>query len=162
KSWRTDVRRGRAERNVKVAMPENTVWDVSLRGARLMPTHTDDAPAVRLTILLNAAPLFERRTRLRGGDVGTLLSVVTSLLERMPTTGVRLVVFNLEQQKELYRNTGFALANMPDVAAAMYGTELATVDYKVLQNRRGHVDLLADLVNQELTAEPLADLVLVI
>jgi hypothetical protein len=162
KRWHTEVRRSRSERSVTVAMPENAVWDVSLRGARLIPTHTDDAAAVRLTILLNVAPLFERRTRLRGGDIGTLLSAVTSLLERLPTTGVKLVAFNLEQQKELYRNSNFALAHMPDVAAAMYGIDLTTVDYKVLQNRRGHVDLLADLVNQELNAEPVADLVLVI
>jgi hypothetical protein len=163
KSWRVDVRRGRGERNVKVAMPEHAVWDVSLRGAILAPApNPDDASAVRLTILLNAAPLFQRRTRLRGGDVGTLISSVTSLLERLPTRGVRLVVFNLEQQKELYRNPDFKLANMPAVAAAMNAIDLSTVDYKVLQNRRGHVDLLADIVNQEIQAETPSDLVLVI
>jgi hypothetical protein len=162
KNWHVDVRRSRSERNVKVAMPEHAVWDVSLRGARLTASNPDDAAALRLTILLNAAPLLQRRTRLRGGDVGTLISAVTSLLERLPTRAVRLVVFNLEQQKELYRNTNFLLSSMPEVAAAMYAIDLETIDYKVLQNRRGHVDLLADMVNQELQADPPSDLVLVI
>jgi hypothetical protein len=162
KNWHVDVHRSRSERKVRVAMPEHVVWDVSLRGTRLPPPNAADAGALRLTILLNAEPLFQRRTRLRGGDVGTLISAVTSLLERLPTSGVRLVVFNLEQQKELYRNANFRLADMPDVAAAMNAIDLSTVDYKVLQNRRGHVDLLADMVNQEVRADPPSDLVLVI
>jgi hypothetical protein len=162
KSWHVDVHRARSEQKVTVAMPEHAVWDVSLRGARLLPKNTDDVAALRLTILLNADPLFQRRTRLRGGDVGTLISAVTSLLERLPARSVRLVVFNLEQQRELYRNIDFNLYNMPDVAAAMNAIDLTTVDYKVLQNRRGHVDLLADMVNRELQADPPSDLVLVI
>ena len=35
--------------------------------------------------------------------------------------------------------------------------ELGSVDYSVLKNRRGHVDLLADLMNQELEAEAPSD-----
>lgn len=162
KSWHMDVRRARGERNVTVAMPEHAVWDVSLRGARLLPAAADDAAPVRLTILLNVAPFFERRTRLRSGEIGTLISAVSSLLERMPTTRVRLVAFNLEQQRELYRNADFKLANMPAVAAAMYNIDLATVDYQVLKNRRGHVDLLADVINQELDAEAPSNLVVAI
>ena len=142
KSWHVEVRRSRAERNVKVGMPGDAVWDVGLRGAHLAPPNTDDASPIRLTILLNAAPLFQHRTRLGGRDIGTLISAVTSLLERVPTRQVRLVTFNLEQQKDLYRNANFTLRNMPEVADAMNGIELNTVDYKVLQNRRGQGALM--------------------
>src|ERR1035441_6627282 len=48
-------------------------------------------------------------------DMMTLLSTVASLLERMPVKSVRLVMFNLEQQKELYRNADFHLAEMPEI-----------------------------------------------
>jgi hypothetical protein len=162
KTWRVDVHRGHSERLVKVAVPANTVLDVSLRGARLEAPERDDAAPLRMTVLLNAAPLYQRRTRLRGGDIGTLLSALSSLLERVPTRDVRLVVFNLEQQKELYRNGNFTLRNMPAVAESMNGIELNTVDYQVLKNRRGHVSLLAGLLNQELEAEPQSDVVLFI
>jgi hypothetical protein len=161
KNWHLDVKRNHSERSVTVAMPPNTVWDYSLRGARLQPKNTDDASAIRLSILMNAAPLYQRRTRLHAGDVGTLMSALGSLLEHVPTRGVRLVVFNLEQQKELYRNPDFTLARMGEAAAAMNAVELNTVDYGVLKNRKGHVDLLADMVNQEIRAEPQSDVVLV-
>ncbi|HTS63893.1 MAG TPA: hypothetical protein VMH28_17845 [Candidatus Acidoferrales bacterium] len=159
KSWHVEVRRSHAERNVKVAMDPGTVLDVSLRGARLVPKESDSA-TLRLTILLNAAPISTRRTHLGPNDIGTLLSAVSSLLERVPLRQVRLVAFNLEQQKELYRNDNFMLAAMPAVARAMNTVELETVDYQVLKNRSGHVDLLANLINQEINGNPAADIVL--
>jgi hypothetical protein len=103
-----------------------------------------------------------RRTRLRPGDIGTLLSAVSSLLERVRVRQIRFVAFNLEQQKELYRNPDFMLHNMPEVAEAMNAIDLNTVDYQVLQNRHGQVDLLTALLNQELHAGPPSDVVLFI
>jgi hypothetical protein len=162
KNWGVDVHLGHSERSVKVAMPRDTVWDFSLRGARLLPAAGDDAGALRLTVLLNAAPLMTRRTRLRPGDIGTLLSAVSSLLERVRVRQVRFVAFNLEQQKELYRNPDFMLHNMPEVAEAMSAIDLNTVDYQVLQNRHGQVDLLTALLNQEVHTEAPSDVVLII
>lgn len=39
------------------------------------------------------------------------------------------------------------------VAQSTSNLQLQLVDYKVLQNRRGHIGLLADLINQELEAQ---------
>ena len=73
---------------------------------------------------------------------------------------VRLVLFNLDQQKELYRKEDFLLRDMAQVWQAMANIELGLVDFQTLQNRRGHVDLIADLVNREIQAEPRSDVVL--
>jgi hypothetical protein len=160
KSWRVDVHLGRADSKVKVAMPPDTVWEIGLRGSRTMPQGTDDSAPLRLTIFLHTAPLFPRRTRMRPNDMVTLMSTVSSLLEHVPARSVRLVLFNLEQQKELYRKDDFALRDMPQVSQAMTGIELGLVDFQVLQNKRGHVDLLTELVNRELAAQPPSDVVL--
>ena len=160
KSWRVDVRLSRAERMVKVAMPPDTVWEIGLRGSRTLPQGTDDAAPLRLTIFLHTAPLFPRRTRMRPNDMVTLMSTVSSLLERVPARSVRLVLFNLDQQKELYRKDDFQLQDMAQVSQAMTNIELGLVDFQVLQNKRGHVDLLTDLVNREMQAQPPSDVVL--
>lgn len=160
KNWRVDVHLSRADSKVKVAMPPDTVWELGLRGSRTLPQGTDDAAALRLTIFLHTAPLFPRRTRMRPNDMVTLMSTVSSLLERVPARSVRLVLFNLEQQKELYRKDDFALRDMAQVSQAMTNIELGLVDFQVLQNKRGHVDLLTDLVNRELQAQPASDVVL--
>src|ERR1035437_3578544 len=160
KNWRVDVHLSHADRQVKVAMPPDTVWELGLRGSRTLPPPTDDAAPLRLTIFLHTAPLFPRRTRMRPTDMITLMSTVSSLLERVPARSVRLVLFNLDQQKELYRKEGFLLRDMAQVSQAMTNIELGLVDFQVLQNKRGHVDLLADLVNREIEAQPPSDVVL--
>src|SRR5450759_773020 len=160
KSWRVDVHLSRADRRVKVAMPPDTVWEIGLRGSRTLPPETGDAAPLRQTIFLPTAPLFPRRTRLRPNDMVTLMSTVSSLLERVPARSVRLVLFNLDQQKELYRKEGFLLQDMVQVSQAMTNIELGLVDFQVLQNKRGHVDLLTELVNREIEAQPPSDVVL--
>ena len=89
-----------------------------------------------------------------------LLGTLSSLLDRVPVRSMRLVVFNLDQQKELYRQEPFVPEAMGQVARSIGGLELGKVDYRVLRNRGGHLDLLADLVNGELDAKEPADVVL--
>ena len=162
KSWHVDVHPSRAERQVKVAMPPYTVWDIGQRAPRIFTRGTDDVAPRRLTIFLHTAPLLPRRTRLRPADMMTLMSTVSSLLERVPARSVRLVLFNLDQQKELYRKEGFMLQDMAQVSQAMTSIELGMVNVQVLQNKRGHVDLLTDLVNREIEAQPPSDVVVVL
>ena len=88
-------------------MPPSSVRGFSWFGAPATGVR-DDAPAVRLTVLLHAAPLSSRRTTLRVSDSLMLVGLLSSLLERMPTRSVRLVVFNLDQQKELFRQENFS------------------------------------------------------
>ena len=158
-SWRVDARLGRRERQVKLAMPRDTVADFTLRGRSDRKRGADDAAPIRLTVLLNAAPLFPLRTRLRASDRVILLGLLSSLLERVPARSVRLVVFNLDQQKTLLRQDAFAPDALGRVAQALNSTELGLVDYHVLQNPHGHVDLLAGLMNLELRAEAPSDVV---
>jgi len=91
-----------------------------------------------------------------------LTSTLASLLERLPTKSVRLVAFSLDQQKELFRKDDFMLSGLGEVARAINETEMGTVDYQVLANRRGHTDLMAQLLSAELNHENPSDVVLVL
>jgi hypothetical protein len=161
-SWRVNARLGRRERQVKLAMPRDTVADFTLRGRSDRKRDPDDAAPIRLTVLLNAAPLVPLRTRLRASDRVILLGLLSSLLERVPARSVRLVVFNLDRQKTLLRQDAFAPDALSRVAQALNSTELGLVDYHVLQNPLGHVDFLAGLINLELRAEPPSDVVVIL
>ena len=110
--------------------------------------------------MMHAAPMSLRRTRLRASDKMALLGTLSSMLQRVRTSSVRIVVFNLEQQKEIFRLDPFGPDALEKISDSMNQLELATVDYRVLQNRRGHVDLLADLVNQELAEKAPSDVVI--
>ena len=160
KSWRLEVHPNHAEKQVKVAMPPDTVWEFGSGRSPNRSRGTDDVAPRRLTILLHAAPLSPWRTLMHSSDMMTLMSTVSSLLERVPALSVRLVLFNLDQQKELYRKEDFQPQDMAQVSQTMTGIELGMVDFQVLQHKRGHVDLLTDLVNREFEAQPPSDVVL--
>jgi hypothetical protein len=173
KEWKIDAKPRGSDRKVKLAMAPDTVGEFRLR-APLRPRRNvdeakrnadgarrdvDDAAPFRLTVLLHAAPLSLRRTSLRATDTVMLLGLLSSMLDRLPAKSVRLVVFNLDQHKELFRQDTFAPDTLDQVAQSINNVQLGLVDYRVLQNRRGHVDLLADLINQELQAKEPSDAV---
>jgi hypothetical protein len=160
KTWKIEAKLGRGERDVQVAIPRYTIAELSLRGAPKAEIVKADVRPLRLTVLLNAAPMSMRRSRMRPADTLMLIGTLSSLLERLPAKFSRLVVFNLDQQTELFREDGFTPERFNQVAAAMNKLELASVDINVLQNRRGHLDLLADLINQEIKAEQPSDVVI--
>jgi hypothetical protein len=161
KEWTLEAQRTHATRNVRIAMPPGAVGEFSLRGASA--THsTDDATAIRLTVLLDAAPMSSRRIRLRANDRIMLLGGLSALLERVPTKSVRLVVFNLDQQKEMYRSANFTLNDLDRVGQVINQTELGLVDYHILQRPTGHLDFLAGLMNREMREADPSDVVLVL
>lgn len=158
KQWTIDARLARGEHKVKPALEPGTVAELSLRGAPAAQG-PDDAAPLRLTILMHAAPLSLRRLRMPEGDKMMMLGTLSALLERVPTRFVRLVVFNLDQQKILFSRDSFEPDALYQVAAAMDGMDLGRVDYETLQNRGGPVELLAGLIERELLAEPRSDAV---
>jgi hypothetical protein len=159
KDWNIDARLGRGERRIRMAMAPGTVADISLRGAA-RHRNTDDAAPVRLTVFLHAAPISPRRTYMGPRDRIMLLGALSAVLERVPVRSIKLVAFNLEQQKELYRRDGFAPESLGEVAQSLAALQLDTVDYRILQRPTGHLDLLADLVNEELRSQTRAEVVL--
>jgi len=157
--WTIEAKRKHGDSKVKLAIAPAAIdslssWTAAKAGLK------DDAAPIRLTILMHAAATSPRRTRMYARDRLLLLSTLSSVLERVPTTSVRLVVFNLDQQKEIYRRDDFRPEQFNDVGQSIAELELGLVDYHVLQNRKGHVDLLADLVKQEVAAPEPADVVL--
>ncbi|MBS1854264.1 MAG: hypothetical protein JST11_02780 [Acidobacteria bacterium] len=110
--------------------------------------------------IASSVPVTVTRITLRPGDQVLLLGALSALMERLPAAAVRLVVFNLDQQKELYRSDNFQTASLGDVARTLNRIQLAKVEYRVLRNRMGHIDLLAGLINRELSAEPVSDAVI--
>jgi hypothetical protein len=161
KSWRFEAKLNPAERSLKIGIPPETVRELSFRRWSVGGKSLDDVrPIRRLTVFLHAAPLIPRSTRFRPQDRGILLSSLASLLETLPARFIRLVVFNLDQQKELFREDVLTPAAYNQAVGSLNNLQLQLVDYRVLQNRRGHISLLTDLVNKELQAKEQSDAVI--
>lgn len=152
-SWTINAKRTRAERDIGIEAPPNTIRD--LAAPRSAPAHSEpaDGAAFPATVLLNAAPVPPRRTRFGARDRLVLISLLSAVLDRLPARPVRVVVFSLDQQKELYRQDSFEPHDVPEVYRVLGGLEIGKVDVHVLENRHGHVDLLANLLHGEMTAQ---------
>ena len=157
--WRIEARLGRAERYVVAAMAPGTVDQLSLPRPPDRPR--DERPVFeRLTILLHATPASFRDSVFQPSDVGLLLGSLASLVEQLPARTVRLVAFNLEQRKEFLRQEDFTEGGLVAVGQALGDLKLGLVDYHLLQNPQGHLDLLSGLINRELNEKPLSDCVI--
>lgn len=160
KSWNVEVKLDARERSLNLGLEPGTVGEISLRRWSAQNPEADVHRVPRLTVFLHAAPLYNRMTRMRGQDRSILLASLVALLESLPARSVRLVAFNLDQQKELFRQDVLTPEAFEPLAQSMNHLQLQTVDLHILQNRTGHISLLSDLVNRELTAKEPSDAVI--
>ena len=146
--WKVTAKLGRKEDDVAPGMPMGAVDEISLRKWTRGSKGAHDEQGHRITVLMNVSPVFPRRVRLGGYDRILLLSSLSSLVERLPLRSMRLVLFSLDQQREIYRDDQFEPSRFGRVAQALNQLELGTVDYDVLKNPHGRLDLLSDLIGE--------------
>src|SRR6185312_299675 len=155
--WTIDAHPSFSERAEKVAMPPGAVGDFSLRS-------TEESRAVstsrHVTILLNAALPVIRRAGQPDNSWGMLLSMLASIVEQMPEASFRVVAFDTEQQRELFRKDNFAAEDMNDLGRVANSKQHWAVDYHSLQDPAGGWHLLRDLENKEIDAPSPADTVI--
>ncbi len=154
--WPMNVDFGKAAPGAATALPPGTVTELSWR-----PAVTRTQPVFkRLTVLLHATPGSGSVDNLRPEDVERWLGEVASLLDQAPATKVRFIIFNLEQQRELFRDEDFQLDRLKNAAEAIYNLQLLTVDYRVLRKPEGDIDLLTEIVKHEVSAAEPSDAVI--
>jgi hypothetical protein len=143
------------------ADPNFDVSGVSPAPARTGDTRAVGDPTAKPVPIppVPTAPDHLNEAMLRVGDRMLLLGALSAVLEQLPASEVRLVVFSLDYQKELFRRDGFTLQSVAEAGRSFERLEASGVDYHVLLNRTGHLDLLARLINRELRAEPQSEIV---
>jgi hypothetical protein len=156
KTWQAKVVPHGNESQASIALKPGEVAAISF--PRWNGT-SDDAKGIRLTILLDAAPINPSSTKLRAWDRAFLLGSLSSLLRCFPTASVRLTAFNLDQQRAIFHDEEFDRLGLRRLAAALTELELGTVSYKTLGHQQGWSEMLADLVRSEISRERPSDAV---
>jgi hypothetical protein len=151
KRWVTKAATHGSESKAPLALKPGIAVSAAIPPWRELPEAKDSGS--RVTVLLNAAPLNPRALRLRAWDRTFLLDSLSSLVQHLPTNSIRLVAFNLDQQRLIFEQDNFDRVGFRKLAQALSDLELGTVSYRNLQNRSGAFELLAKLINQE-TAHP--------
>jgi hypothetical protein len=147
KEWRVNASLARGQGDVELALPPFAARGVA------SPPPGDQEPAASgppLTILLDAAPVAPASDDLNAHDRNILTVLLAAIVGRVPASSVRLVIFNLDKQKEVFRRDGFSVDAMREVFKALGSIQLASVDVSVLEKPSGYIDFLAGLINREL------------
>jgi hypothetical protein len=154
-SWSSKAVPHGDERKAAVAMPPDTV-----AALRLPSWHANRArktSGLRLTVLLDASPINPYALKLRAWDWAFLLDSLSSLLNEIPFTFVRIVAFNLDQQREIFRQEQLDRSTFRKLSGALRKLELGTVSYRAVAKRDGWAELLSTLLAGEMAAQPAAD-----
>jgi hypothetical protein len=160
----------RQESHLNVKPPQQIILSpgriVDTTGQRLeRELQRDTRPKLsRLTVLMDATPrLSEDPKRLPAAlsqlDLDSLIQSFDEILLDLPSSSVRLICFNLDQQTELFRDKDFHLGSLENVTAHLKQLSLATLDAKAAAQKPGHLAMLARLINEEARATPPADAV---
>jgi hypothetical protein len=157
KSWKMHVAAARSQRRVHLAVPPLTVEPFDRTSWGIQPSRK--SAALRLTIFLDAAPIRPNESSLRAWDRAFLLESLYSLLRQVPFKSVRLVAFNLEQQREIYRCVAFDGDAFQPLFHALREIETASVSAQALKNRNSPL-FLSQLANRELAEENPADAII--
>jgi hypothetical protein len=152
--WNIEAKLTPASNSLKLPIPPGTVQEISLRG---MHNAEKSGAGGRLTVLLHAVPVSPRLATVQANDAVILLGALSSLLESVPARSVKLIVFSLDQETEIYRQENFKLDQLPAVQQAIFNLQLATVSVKQLQRRTGYLNMLKHLVEEELSSTEPAD-----
>lgn len=160
KSWNTEAFAHGREKHAAMAMPPNSAASAMIWPTQSNPNLAGNRSRLRLTVLLDAAPIQPYALRLRAWDRAFLLQSLASLLRDTSSVSVRLIAFNLDQRQEIFRQNDFGHSDLPNLATALRRLELGTVSYHTLQDQQGWSALLAKLVNDEQAADQLSNAVI--
>ena len=157
KSWSVNVAPRGKEKSVEPAIRPNRISALSVP----LWEHTRRSAEAgrRLTVLLDAAPMMPWSLKLRAWDRAFLIGSLSSLLRQSGATEVRVVAFNLDQQRVIFRDDDFENDGFVKLNRALQALELGTVSYHSLQRGTGWADLLVNLVNAEVTGDDSSDAV---
>lgn len=151
KSWHIKAERTRRENSLALtALPSGPVCPLSI--AWSLPNAKRESP-LRLTILLDAAPIYPHALRIRAWDRELLIGSVWSILNEVPAASIRLVAFNMDQSSVVFRAEHFTADDLPRLSQALRDMELGKISYRQL-TESAPTDLLSRLVEKELLANP--------
>jgi hypothetical protein len=158
RSWNMRAKLSDDVREVRPGMPAGAVDDISLRRWSRQP----EAGAYNVSVLVHAAAMMPTRVRLRRYDRMLLMSALVSMLERLPLRNVRLTIFSMDRQEEVYHVDELSGESFRRAVDALNALELGLVDYSTLKNRGGETDLVAAMINREFAAKDRPDAVVVL
>jgi hypothetical protein len=118
------------------------------------PVQRNAGPLLNVKILVNFAPQNQNAAVMQPIDTQALVTMMRRIT-RSPRIGkFSLVAFNIQEERVLYRQSSADRIDFPALGKAIKNVAPGVLDAKLLANKRGEVEFLADLVRKEMADRP--------
>ena len=115
------------------------------------PIEREQKPApLAVKLLVNFAPQDANSAALEPLDVRALLSMLRSIAREPRISKFTLVVYNMQQQKVIYRQDEASQIDFPALGEALGKLNLGTVDLKRLSQKHGDTEFLTGFITREI------------
>jgi hypothetical protein len=110
-----------------------------------------DANGLRVSVLLDAAPVNPLATRLHASDRAFSLAALATLLRELPCQSVQIVAFNLDRQRDVFRQQNFDADGFAKLTDALQSLEFSSVPVEALK-RGNNLEYLRRLAREQLAS----------
>jgi hypothetical protein len=146
------------ERKVRLELAPGEVQPIN--SLRWKPHSESAGRGRRLTILFHAASLYGAPTLPSLYDPALLLSSLSTVLSEVAFDQVRLIAFNLDQERELFRQDRFDVDGFRKLAETLLSLKLSSVPVAALAPGEARHALIDSLVGAEMSSEKPPDAIL--
>ncbi|MFM2124969.1 MAG: hypothetical protein RL328_1420 [Acidobacteriota bacterium] len=116
------------------------------------PVQRNAGPLLNVKVMVNFAPQNQNSSAMRPSDTLALVTMMRRVT-RDPRIGrFSLVAFNIQEQRVVYRQASSDRIEFPALGEAIEKIEPGLVDLKLLANKRGEEEFLAELIKTELAS----------
>ncbi|MDZ7639003.1 MAG: acetyltransferase [Bryobacterales bacterium] len=109
--------------------------------------------SLHVKLLVHFAPLNLKSATLQPVDLAALLSIVRSVARDERVGQVSLVVFNVREQRVLYRQTAVDRVDYGAVGKAIDSLQQGTIRYSLLADKNSDTRFLTNLITAEMSTE---------
>jgi hypothetical protein len=147
--WEVSVKLGPRERNVVLALRENSIAERIRAPIEDWPPSAQAGQRLRLKILLNVSPSRSGQSLLNPQYAAVLLSMLRSIVREPGAARLTLVAFDLRAQKIIYQQADAEQIDFSALGKAL-NTESGTIDYRLLQDKKSEVHFVTNLLIEQL------------
>lgn len=150
-SWKLEATLTAKDKQIAMTAPAGTVEQTEVEQFREEPpvARTPDQGGLNVKVLINFAPQRSRSATLQPVDTSALVSILRTISRDPRISKFSLVVFNMQDQRVLYRQVSADRIEFPKIGDAIQSLKLGTVDLKKLATKNSETEFLSELLQKE-------------
>jgi hypothetical protein len=121
------------------------------------PVQRESGRLLNVKVMVNFAPQNQNSSAMRPIDTLALVTVMRRITREPRFGKFSLVAFNIQEQRELYRQSSSDRIDFPALGRSIKDIEPGVLDLKLLANKRGEVEFLTELIKKEMASSDRPD-----